>query len=182
MWHIARDRSRWRRSPRAATSSTTSRCRSRRSPSSSPRPTPRSTHAFPGVRLVDFGHLGDGNLHYNVQAPPRRSPRAFVARFEHDDQRASSTTRSRRAAARSRPSTASARSSATSSSLRKSPVALDMMRGDQERARSRRRAESRARAAARRHQPRDEGAHRGLVGRRLRRDHEVAARRDDRCR
>jgi FAD/FMN-containing dehydrogenase len=25
--------------------------------------------AFPGVRLVDFGHLGDGNLHYNVQAP-----------------------------------------------------------------------------------------------------------------
>ena len=26
-------------------------------------------HAFPGVRLVNFGHLGDGNLHYNVQAP-----------------------------------------------------------------------------------------------------------------
>jgi len=25
--------------------------------------------AFAGVRLVDFGHLGDGNLHYNVQAP-----------------------------------------------------------------------------------------------------------------
>ena len=24
---------------------------------------------FPGVRMVDFGHLGDGNLHYNVQAP-----------------------------------------------------------------------------------------------------------------
>jgi len=24
--------------------------------------------AFPGVRLIDFGHLGDGNLHYNVQA------------------------------------------------------------------------------------------------------------------
>jgi FAD/FMN-containing dehydrogenase len=24
---------------------------------------------FPGVRLVNFGHLGDGNLHYNVQAP-----------------------------------------------------------------------------------------------------------------
>ena len=26
-------------------------------------------HAFAGARLVDFGHLGDGNLHYNVQAP-----------------------------------------------------------------------------------------------------------------
>jgi FAD/FMN-containing dehydrogenase len=25
--------------------------------------------AFPGSRLVNFGHLGDGNLHYNVQAP-----------------------------------------------------------------------------------------------------------------
>jgi len=24
---------------------------------------------IPGVRLVTFGHLGDGNLHYNVQAP-----------------------------------------------------------------------------------------------------------------
>jgi FAD/FMN-containing dehydrogenase len=25
--------------------------------------------SIPGVRLVNFGHLGDGNLHYNVQAP-----------------------------------------------------------------------------------------------------------------
>ncbi len=25
--------------------------------------------AFPGIRLVNFGHLGDGNLHYNVQCP-----------------------------------------------------------------------------------------------------------------
>jgi FAD/FMN-containing dehydrogenase len=25
--------------------------------------------AFPGVRIVNFGHLGDGNLHYNVQTP-----------------------------------------------------------------------------------------------------------------
>ena len=25
--------------------------------------------ALPGVRMVTFGHLGDGNLHYNVQAP-----------------------------------------------------------------------------------------------------------------
>ncbi|HET7773460.1 MAG TPA: FAD-linked oxidase C-terminal domain-containing protein, partial [Burkholderiaceae bacterium] len=24
---------------------------------------------FPGVRMVVFGHLGDGNLHYNVSAP-----------------------------------------------------------------------------------------------------------------
>ena len=25
--------------------------------------------AYPGARLVNYGHLGDGNLHYNVQAP-----------------------------------------------------------------------------------------------------------------
>ena len=27
-------------------------------------------HAFPGARMVTFGHLGDGNLHYNI-APPQ---------------------------------------------------------------------------------------------------------------
>jgi FAD/FMN-containing dehydrogenase len=33
---------------------------------------------FPGVRLVDFGHLGDGNLHYNVQAPAGADAEAFL--------------------------------------------------------------------------------------------------------
>ena len=31
-----------------------------------------------GVRLVNFGHLGDGNLHYNVQAPAEGDPKAFL--------------------------------------------------------------------------------------------------------
>ena len=39
---------------------------------------------LPGVRLVNFGHLGDGNLHYNVQAPPQADPAAFLDRHEHD--------------------------------------------------------------------------------------------------
>jgi FAD/FMN-containing dehydrogenase len=39
-------------------------------------------HAFPGVRLVDFGHLGDGNLHYNVQAPVGVAAADFVRDFE----------------------------------------------------------------------------------------------------
>jgi len=39
--------------------------------------------AFPGVRLVDFGHLGDGNLHYNVQAPDGVAPDAFLDSHEH---------------------------------------------------------------------------------------------------
>ncbi|WP_310384063.1 FAD-binding oxidoreductase [Roseateles sp.] len=38
--------------------------------------------AFPGVRLVNFGHLGDGNLHYNVQAPEGVEPQAFLSRHE----------------------------------------------------------------------------------------------------
>jgi FAD/FMN-containing dehydrogenase len=38
--------------------------------------------AFPGVRLVDFGHLGDGNLHYNVQAPDGVAALDFVGEFE----------------------------------------------------------------------------------------------------
>ncbi|MDI9232523.1 FAD-binding oxidoreductase [Limnohabitans lacus] len=32
----------------------------------------------PGVRMVDFGHLGDGNLHYNVQAPEGVDGQVFL--------------------------------------------------------------------------------------------------------
>lgn len=39
-------------------------------------------HAFPGVRLVDFGHLGDGNLHYNVQASEGGDAAAFLRERE----------------------------------------------------------------------------------------------------
>ena len=34
--------------------------------------------AIPGVRLVNFGHLGDGNLHYNVQAPVEGDSKVFL--------------------------------------------------------------------------------------------------------
>jgi FAD/FMN-containing dehydrogenase len=40
-------------------------------------------HAFPGLRLVNFGHLGDGNLHYNVQAPDGADAGAFLRDHEH---------------------------------------------------------------------------------------------------
>ncbi|MBP6763569.1 MAG: FAD-binding oxidoreductase [Rubrivivax sp.] len=39
--------------------------------------------AYPGVQLVNFGHLGDGNLHYNVQAPPGADGARFLAEEEH---------------------------------------------------------------------------------------------------
>ena len=34
--------------------------------------------AFPGARLVVFGHLGDGNLHYNLSAPAGAAATAFI--------------------------------------------------------------------------------------------------------
>ncbi len=37
---------------------------------------------IPGVRLVNFGHLGDGNLHYNVQAPVDGDAKAFLDKEE----------------------------------------------------------------------------------------------------
>ena len=40
--------------------------------------------AIPGVRLVNFGHLGDGNLHYNVQAPSEGDSQAFLRDREGD--------------------------------------------------------------------------------------------------
>ena len=38
--------------------------------------------AFPGVRMVTFGHLGDGNLHYNVTHPEGGDEAAFIARTD----------------------------------------------------------------------------------------------------
>lgn len=46
--------------------------------------------AQPGIRMVTFGHLGDGNLHYNVSPPPGVPPELFlrqsaaVNRIVHD--------------------------------------------------------------------------------------------------
>jgi len=37
---------------------------------------------IPNVRLVNFGHLGDGNLHYNVQAPQGGHDQVFVRDME----------------------------------------------------------------------------------------------------
>ena len=41
----------------------------------------RLAAAFPGVRMVTFGHVGDGNLHYNVAHPEGRDEAAFLARM-----------------------------------------------------------------------------------------------------
>ena len=38
--------------------------------------------AVPGIRLVTFGHVGDGNLHYNLSKPPGADDDAFAARAD----------------------------------------------------------------------------------------------------
>ncbi|MBI5436780.1 MAG: FAD-binding oxidoreductase [Nitrosomonadales bacterium] len=38
--------------------------------------------AFPGVRIVTFGHIGDGNVHYNVSMPDPAQSQAFIAQSE----------------------------------------------------------------------------------------------------
>ncbi len=35
--------------------------------------------AFPGIRIVNFGHLGDGNLHYNQSKPAAGENAEFIA-------------------------------------------------------------------------------------------------------
>ena len=37
---------------------------------------------LPGVRMVNFGHLGDGNLHYNVQCPLNTDAAEFLQAHE----------------------------------------------------------------------------------------------------
>jgi FAD/FMN-containing dehydrogenase len=38
--------------------------------------------AVPGARLVVFGHLGDGNLHYNIQAPAGSNAQQFLRQHQ----------------------------------------------------------------------------------------------------
>jgi FAD/FMN-containing dehydrogenase len=38
--------------------------------------------AMPGARIVAFGHMGDGNIHYNISQPPGADTQAFLARWK----------------------------------------------------------------------------------------------------
>jgi len=38
--------------------------------------------ASPGIRVVAFGHLGDGNIHFNLSQPADAEPAAFLAEWE----------------------------------------------------------------------------------------------------
>ncbi len=38
--------------------------------------------AFPDVRIITFGHIGDGNIHYNASMPESAQNQAFIAQSE----------------------------------------------------------------------------------------------------
>jgi FAD/FMN-containing dehydrogenase len=38
--------------------------------------------AFPGIRIVSFGHMGDGNIHYNISMPDAVRNKIFIAQQE----------------------------------------------------------------------------------------------------
>jgi len=40
--------------------------------------------AFNGIRIVAFGHIGDGNIHYNAAMPDPKRNAEFIANSEHD--------------------------------------------------------------------------------------------------
>lgn len=40
------------------------------------------TRIVPGCRPVPFGHIGDGNLHYNISQPPQMDKQAFLDHWE----------------------------------------------------------------------------------------------------
>lgn len=44
----------------------------------------QAVHAeMPGIRPVPFGHIGDGNIHFNLSQPQGMDKDAFLARWTH---------------------------------------------------------------------------------------------------
>ena len=42
---------------------------------------------YAGIRIINYGHLGDGNLHYNVAGPSSQETRSFFAQYEKEIQK-----------------------------------------------------------------------------------------------
>ena len=101
----ARGASRRRTAGSARSRATTSRCRRAGSPSSSPLADAAVAALDPGLRINCFGHLGDGNLHYNV-FPAAGRPRADYEALRAAGEGGAARPRPRASAARSAPSTA----------------------------------------------------------------------------
>ena len=44
-------------------------------------------NTFPGIRIVAFGHMGDGNIHYNISMPDAAQNKTFMQQHEQEVRR-----------------------------------------------------------------------------------------------
>jgi FAD/FMN-containing dehydrogenase len=81
---------------------------------------------IPGARIVCFGHMGDGNLHYNISQPVGADKEAFLARWVEINKRVHDIVRSYKGSISAEHGIGQLKRKELSET--KSPVALDLMR------------------------------------------------------
>ncbi len=81
---------------------------------------------IPGARIVSFGHMGDGNLHYNITQPKGADKEAFLARWGEVNARVHGIVRAYKGSISAEHGIGQLKRKELSET--KSPVALDLMR------------------------------------------------------
>ncbi|PSH61272.1 MULTISPECIES: FAD-binding oxidoreductase [Phyllobacterium] len=81
---------------------------------------------IPSARIVCFGHMGDGNLHYNISQPVGADKEAFLARWVEINKRVHDIVRSYKGSISAEHGIGQLKRKELSET--KSPVALDLMR------------------------------------------------------
>lgn len=81
---------------------------------------------IPGSRIVCFGHMGDGNLHYNISQPVGADKEAFLARWVEVNTRVHDIVRAYRGSISAEHGIGQLKRKEMAET--KSPVALDLMR------------------------------------------------------
>ncbi len=81
---------------------------------------------IPGSRIVCFGHMGDGNLHYNISQPVGADKEAFLARWAEVNKRVHDIVRTYKGSISAEHGIGQLKRKELSET--KSPVALDLMR------------------------------------------------------
>ncbi len=81
---------------------------------------------IPGARIVSFGHMGDGNLHYNISQPVGADKEVFLARWAEVNKRVHDIVRSYKGSISAEHGIGQLKRKELSET--KSPVALELMR------------------------------------------------------
>ena len=81
---------------------------------------------IPGARIVCFGHMGDGNLHYNISQPVGADKEAFLDRWVEVNKRVHDIVRAYKGSISAEHGIGQLKRKELSET--KSPVALDLMR------------------------------------------------------